>query len=172
MGLFDSIAGNVLGSVLGGNQNGGSNPLGSLLGSIMGGASSEKEATSAIGSVINASGGLGGLVEKAKSMGMGDVVGSWIGKGENQPISADQATQLLGNEAVQGVASKFGLDLKQVAPLIAGMLPVIIDKLTPHGEIKPDEHSGDALTSAIGGLLQGGGLQSILGSVLGGQKPA
>lgn len=171
MGLFDSIAGNVLGSVLGGNQQGRGNPLGGLLGALLSGASAQ-EAPSAISSVINASGGIGGLLEKAKSMGLGDVVGSWIGKGENQPISASQATQLLGSDAVKDVAAKFGLNLDQVSPLVAGMLPVIIDKLTPHGEVKPDEHSGDALTSAISGMMQGGGLQDILGSVLSGQKTA
>jgi uncharacterized protein YidB (DUF937 family) len=170
MGLFDSIAGNLLGSVLGGNQQGG-NPLGSLLGSILSGKT-EQEAPAAISGVINASGGIGGLLEKAKGMGLGDVVGSWIGKGENQPINADQATQLLGNDAVKQVATKFGLNLDQVAPLVAGMLPVIIDKLTPHGEVDHAQHSGDALTNAIGGLLQGGGLQNILGAVLSGQKPA
>lgn len=171
MGLFDSIAGNVLGSVLGGNQQGGGNPLGGLLGTLLSGSAAQ-DAPSAISSVINASGGIGGLLEKAKSMGLGDVVGSWIGKGENQPISASQATQLLGSDAVKDVAAKFGLNLDQVSPLIAGMLPVIIDKLTPHGEVNADQHSGDALTSAISGLMQGGGLQDILGSVLGGQKPA
>ena len=145
--------------------------MGGLLGTLLGGAGAQ-EAPSAISSVINASGGVGGLLEKAKSMGLGDVVGSWVGKGENQPISASQATQLLGSDAVKDVAAKFGLNLDQVSPLIAGMLPVIIDKLTPHGEVKPDADSGDALTGAISGLMQGGGLQDILGAVLSGQKPA
>ncbi len=172
MGLFDSIAGNVLGSVLGGQQGGGNNPLGNILGAVLSGGS-QQEASSAVGNIINASGGIGGLLEKAKSMGMGDVVGSWIGKGENQPIDADQATQLLGEDAVAGVASKFGLDMKQAGPLIAAMLPVIIDKLTPHGEVNPEQHSGEGLQNAVSGLLSGGGLSSILASIMGGGgKPA
>lgn len=170
MGLFDSIAGNVLGSVLGGNSSGGS-PLAGILGSLLGG-SAEREAPAAISSVINASGGIGGLLQKAQSMGLGDIVSSWIGTGQNQPINASQATQLLGSDALQQVAAKFGLNLDQVAPLVSGMLPQIIDKLTPTGQVDPAQHSGDALTSAISGVLQGGGLQNILSSVLGGQQPS
>ncbi len=172
MGLFDSIAGNVLGSVLGGNKDGGSNPLGSILGAVMSGAGNHQEATSALGGILNAAGGIGGLMQKAQSMGLGDVVGSWVGKGANQAISGDQVTQLLGSDAVGGIASKFGIDMAQAAPLIASMLPVIIDKLTPHGEVTEEAHSGDALQSALGGLLGGGGLSSILGAVMGGNKPA
>ena len=169
MGLFDSIAGNVLGSMLGGNQ-GGSNPLSSLLGAVLGGGPSQQEATSALGGLINSAGGLDGLMQRAQTMGLGDVVGSWVGTGENKAINGDQVVQLLGGDAVQGLAGKFGLNLQQVAPLIAMMLPVIIDKLTPQGQVAPEANSGDGLQSALSGLLGGGGLQSLIGSVLGGPK--
>jgi uncharacterized protein YidB (DUF937 family) len=106
-------------------------------------------------------------------MGLGDVVNSWIGKGPNQPISGGQATQLLGKDAIEGVASKFGLDLSQAEPLIASMLPVIIDKLTPHGDVNEEEHSGEGLQTSLSGLFSGSGLSSILGSLMGGgSKPA
>lgn len=172
MGLFDSIAGNLLGGMLGGNQ-GGSNPLGSLLGGLMGGAVDHQGAASTIGDVINSSGGISGLLQKAQSMGLGNVVSSWIGTGANQSISGDEVTQLLGGDAVRAAAAKFGLNVEQAKPLIASMLPVIIDKLTPRGEATDAEHSGDALQSALSGLLSNGGLQNILTSVLsGGARPA
>jgi uncharacterized protein YidB (DUF937 family) len=153
--------------MLGGNSAS-AGGLGNLLGGLLSGAN-HQEAASTVSSVINAHGGIGGLLEKAKSVGLGDAVNSWIGKGENQSINADQVTQLLGNETVQGIASKFGLNLQQAGPLLASMLPVIIDKLTPHGEVHPDQHSGAGLETAVSGLLQGGGLASILGGLMGGK---
>jgi len=127
MGLFDSIAGNVLGSVLGGNQDG-SNPLASVIGSVMSG---KADLGGSMSTILNESGGLEGLKQKAEQMGLGSVVGSWIGTGENQPISGDQAVSLLGQDTVQQMAQKFGIDLGQAGPLIATVLPLIIDKLRP-----------------------------------------
>jgi uncharacterized protein YidB (DUF937 family) len=165
MGLFDSIAGNVLGSVLGGNQDG-SNPLASVIGSVMSG---KADLGGSMSTVLNQSGGLDGLMQKAEQMGLGGVVGSWIGTGANQPISGDQAVSLLGQDNVQQMAQKFGIDLGQAGPLIATVLPLIIDKLTPKGTVEPGASQGAGLEQAIGGLMSGGGLTSILGSLMGGK---
>lgn len=165
MGLFDSIAGNVLGSVLGGNQDN-RNPLASVIGSVMSG---KADLGATMSTVLNQSGGLEGLKQKAEQMGIGSVVGSWIGTGENQPISSDQAVSLLGQENVQQMAQKFGIDLGQAGPLIATVLPLIIDKLTPKGAVEPGASQGAGLEEAIGGLMSGGGLTSILGSLMGGK---
>jgi len=167
MGLFDSIAGNLMGSILGG-QNGG---LGKLASDMMSG--NHGETSSALSGLLGSVGGIQGLVQKANEAGLGGVVSSWVGSGPNQPIDASQVTQLLGNETVKGIATKFGLDVNQAAPLVASMLPVIIDKLTPHGEIPADGgHSAEAIQSVLGGLTSGGGLTSLLGGLLGGNKPA
>ena len=53
-------------------------------------------------------GGLGGLADKFSQAGLGDVLGSWIGGGQNQPISGDQVTQVLGSDALSGIASQAG----------------------------------------------------------------
>ena len=165
MGLFDSIAGNVLGSVLGGNQDG-NNPLASVIGSVMSG---KADLGGSMSAVLNQAGGLEGLKQKAEQMGLGSMVGSWIGTGENQPISGDQAVSLLGQDTVQQMAQKFGIDLGQAGPLIATVLPLIIDKLTPKGAVEPGASQGAGLEQAIGGLMSGGGLASILGGLMGGK---
>ena len=65
MGLFDSVLSAVSGQIQ--QQGGLANVLGGLLAN-----NSEL-------------GGLNGLVDKFKQAGLGDVVGSWIGSGENAP---------------------------------------------------------------------------------------
>jgi uncharacterized protein YidB (DUF937 family) len=100
-------------------------------------------------------GGLNGLVTKFNQAGLGDVVGSWIGSGENQPISADQMTQVLGNDTLARAASQLGLDPSQLSGQLSAMLPGLIDKLTPNGAA-PAGGLGNAgdLLGMLGGLLQ------------------
>ena len=168
MGLFDSIAGNLLGSVLGGGQSG--SGLAKLASDVMSG--NHGELSTEVSGLLASVGGIDGLVQKAQQGGLGEVVGSWVGTGANQPISSEQVTQLLGSDVIQHVASRFGIDVNQAAPLVATMLPAIIDRLTPNGQVSPDAHNLDAVHAAIGGLVQGGGLMKLLGGLLGGSKPA
>ena len=101
MGLLESVLGQVLGAVgqAQPQQHGGLAGFGGDLGGIAG----------ALGGLLanNGSlGGLGGLVSKFEQAGMGDVIGSWIGKGDNAPISGNQLGDVLGGDAISGIASK------------------------------------------------------------------
>jgi uncharacterized protein YidB (DUF937 family) len=172
MGLFDSIAGKVLGNVLGGGQAQGAAggvDLGGILGAVMGGQGGAGGAAGVLGSVLTQAGGIDGLADKFKQGGLGDVFSSWVGTGANQPVSGEQVQQVLGADAVSGVAEKLGINVQQLLPMLAQFLPVIIDKLSPKGEIDPATSQGAGLESALGGLLSGGGLTSILGAVMGGK---
>jgi uncharacterized protein YidB (DUF937 family) len=73
-----SMLGNILGSVLSsmGQQGGGMGALASAAGSLLANDGEH--------------GGLGGLIGKFQQAGLGDIVGSWVGSGQNMPISADQ----------------------------------------------------------------------------------
>ncbi|WP_217566486.1 YidB family protein [Streptomyces sp. GbtcB7] len=97
--------GGLLGGLLGGSGQGGSggtggscagNILGALLGALGGGG--------------QAAGGnpLGGLLDMLTKSGLMDQAQSWIGTGENKPVSGEQ---------------------------IAQHLPQAVDKLTPSGEL-------------------------------------
>jgi uncharacterized protein YidB (DUF937 family) len=101
-------------------------------------------------------GGLNGLVEKFNQAGLGDVVQSWIGTGQNQPISGDQLANVLGDDVLGQAASKLGMDPAQLSGQLSAMLPGLIDKLTPHGAAPADGlgNSGD-LMGMLGGLLAG-----------------
>jgi len=82
-------------------------------------------------------GGLSGLVESFKQQGLGGVVQSWISTGPNQPITAAQIQQVLGNEKLQAFAAAHNIDMNQVSAQLATVLPMVVDKLTPQGTVPP-----------------------------------
>ena len=90
-------------------------------------------------------GGLGGLLESFKNKGLGDIIGSWISTGENQPITAGQLEQVIGSERIQQIAEKIGMSPEQISEGLANTLPQIIDKLTPEGTVP----EGDLLQSGL-----------------------
>ena len=93
-------------------------------------------------------GGLGGLVKSFETAGLGGLAQSWISKGANLPISADQIQAVLHSSAVAGIAQKLGVDPNTAADQIAQFLPQIIDHLTPDGQAPADGGLG-----ALGDLL-------------------
>lgn len=103
--------------------------------------------------LINNSGGLENLVSAFRDKGLGDAVASWIGTGQNLPISSAQLQSVLGNEQVEAIAQKLGLSTPDVAQKLATLLPQVIDKLTPDGQL-PENHllaQGLALLKGLGG---------------------
>ena len=136
MGLFDDVAGKVMGGMRGGQ--GGS---GNLLGMVT--------------ELIQQSGGLSGLLQKFEGAGMGDLVSSWVGNGENQPVEAGQVSAALGGDTLNHLASKFGVDAGEVSGMLAQVLPQAVDGLTPNGEVDdstPVSESG--LAGMLGGLFK------------------
>lgn len=154
MGLLDSVLGQVLGG-LGTQQS----PQGGAAGAT-GGLGDMGAIAGALGGLLannGSQGGLGGLVSKFEQAGMGDVIGSWIGKGDNAPISGGQLGNVLGSDAISSIASKLGVNATTLLPMLAAMLPQLINQLTPHGKA-PEEGLGthDDLLASLSGLLQKG----------------
>jgi uncharacterized protein YidB (DUF937 family) len=79
-------------------------------------------------------GGLQGMVQQFQSNGLGEIVNSWVGSGANQPISGDQIAQVVGQDRLNEIASKLGMQPDQISGLIAQHLPGVIDKMTPAGQ--------------------------------------
>lgn len=78
-------------------------------------------------------GGLQGLIQQFHTNGLSDLVSSWLGPGENQPISGDQISKVIGQDRLAAIASKFGMQPDQISGLVAQHLPGIISKLTSSG---------------------------------------
>lgn len=137
MGLFDTI----LGSVLGGSQNSGQTALVNAVVQLV--------ANKAGG------GGLGGLVGALTQGGLGDVAKSWVGTGQNLPVSADQLQRALGGGGgnsggglLAQLAQQAGLSQGDAASSLSQFLPGLVDKLTPDGQI-PQQ---DTLEKLLGSL--------------------
>jgi uncharacterized protein YidB (DUF937 family) len=79
--------------------------------------------------------GLGGLIDMFNQKGLGDVVQSWVSTGQNLPISADQIQAVLGSAQVQALAAKAGIDPQMASAAIARILPQLVDRATPNGQL-------------------------------------
>lgn len=125
MGLFDSVAGAVLGK-LGGDK-------GTMVQVAM--------------DLFTQNGGLAGVLEKFKTGGFAEQADSWVSKGENLPITAEQITQVLGSGTITNISNKLGMNPDEVSAKIAEYLPQVIDKMTPDGEVNAG--SGNLLTAVL-----------------------
>ncbi|TNF45225.1 MAG: DUF937 domain-containing protein [Epsilonproteobacteria bacterium] len=82
--------------------------------------------------VGNGAGGLdlvkfvGGLSQN----GLGEIVGSWLGNGENKSISIEQITTLLGSDNIAAFASELGISQESAANALAETVPQVVDKAT------------------------------------------
>ena len=110
-----------------------------------------KAALSLLGSQGGTS-GLGGVLSSLQSNGLGDAVSSWLSTGANKPVSAEQVHSALGTEKVQQFATQAGLSGTEASAALAGLLPGLVDKLSPNGKL-PDTQG---IESLIGKFLGGG----------------
>jgi uncharacterized protein YidB (DUF937 family) len=134
MGLLDSILSAVSGK---GDTSGGANPLVGILSGL-----------------LTQSGGLQGLANKFSQSGQGDAFSSWVGMGENQPVSSNQIQEALGSDQVRAIAARMGVDPNLASNFLAEYLPKIVDKLTPAGKIDPAADHQQGLAALLPSLLQ------------------
>lgn len=95
----------------------------------------------ALGSLLGGENGLdlGSLVSGLSQNGLGEVVGSWLGSGENLPISAESITDLLGSDKVSEFASSLGLSDESAKSALADALPNVVDQATSGGNSIVDD---------------------------------
>ena len=67
--------------------------------------------------------------------GLGSLVSSWVSTGQNLPISADQIQHALGSDQVKELAAKAGISPEAASSHLAQLLPMLVDKLTPNGQV-------------------------------------
>jgi uncharacterized protein YidB (DUF937 family) len=79
--------------------------------------------------------GLGGLLGKLQNGGLADVAKSWVGTGQNQPVSPGQLGPALGPDIIKTLAQKTGLSEEELTKQLSQVLPGVVDKLTPAGRL-------------------------------------
>ncbi len=112
---------NLLGGLLGGSGGAGG-ALGSLLGGSKGGASPLTALLPVVTGML-AGGGLGKIMSGLQAAGLEDKAKSWVSKGENHPLSADEVKRVVPAEKIAEVAQKAGVSHDDAAGLIAQALP-------------------------------------------------
>jgi uncharacterized protein YidB (DUF937 family) len=120
MGLFDAIVGQVSSTLVNTGTSGGQGGLMDIVSGLINNPQT---------------GGIEGLVKSFQDKGLGDAMASWIGTGVNQAISGEQIRHVLGSEQVQALAQKFGLSSTDMTEGLSRLLPEVIDKLTPNGQV-------------------------------------
>jgi uncharacterized protein YidB (DUF937 family) len=141
---MSNLLGSILSQVLGGGgRAGGTDPLMAVLAQVLGGGG---QAGSQSG------GGLDQLLQQLQGAGMGRELDSWISKGDNLPVTADQLSQALGQERMNDMARQAGMESGGFGDLLAQVLPQAIDRMSPDGRL-PEPSSLDAAMADIGRML-------------------
>jgi uncharacterized protein YidB (DUF937 family) len=96
-------------------------------------------------------GGLQGLVASFEQQGLGHLIGSWIGTGENLAITPDEVHSVLGAAQIEAVAQKVGLTPADVTNQLAGLLPHAVDSVT-QGGVVPQGSALDEAVNLLGAL--------------------
>lgn len=104
------------------------------------GRSSNPVVNAVIQMIQNQPGGVSGLLQRFQEKGLGELVNSWVSTGQNLPLSPDQVQHVLGTEQVQEVAANAGIPAGLASSKLAEFLPMIVDKLTPNGQM-PEQGS-------------------------------
>ena len=131
MGLLDQ----VIGGLMGGGSGGNASPMGGVLSSLLGGGGQQQSPAGGIGGM---GGGIGGLVSMFEQAGLGHIAQSWVGNGQNQPVSPDQLQSVLGQDRVQSMASQSGMQPQDFLSQLSQHLPNAVSGMTPDGRV-PDE---------------------------------
>ncbi|MEN5066501.1 YidB family protein [Achromobacter aegrifaciens] len=133
MSLLDTLA-----SMAGGGQQGGS---ASLLPAL-------------IEQLNKYPGGLTGLIASFQKGGLSEIVASWVGTGQNMPVSADQLGSVLDPGVVNELAAKTGQDTDSVLGSLSSLLPQLVDKATPNGEVQGEQQFNPAdLLASLSGIF-------------------
>ena len=113
--------------------------LGQAVGGMMGNQAGQNPLLQAVAGLLgkdSGMGGLTGLVQAFQKNGLGELVNSWVSTGPNLPASANQIEQGLGGDLLNQLAGKAGLSSGAASSQLAGLLPDLVDKLTPNGKIE------------------------------------
>lgn len=119
-------------------------------------ASAQRQSRSLIEGLLDmlqddSTGGIEGIRNRAQRQGLSDIISSWIGTGQNRPITPDQVTDVLGRERVEALSQRAGIPASEGANVLSQFLPELIDKLTPEGHVPQKGQM-----STIGKVLLGG----------------
>lgn len=141
MGLLDNMLGAATQALGQSQQGGGPDWVGLISGLLANGT---------------AHGGLAGLLQQLQAGGLGDQVQSWISTGANLPVSGSQIGGALGGAGglLAQLAQQAGVSHAEAGDQLSQLLPQIVDRLTPNGQLPQGGAGGlGDIAGMLGGLL-------------------
>jgi uncharacterized protein YidB (DUF937 family) len=120
----------------------GSGGLGDLLGGLLGGGAA------------GGAGGLGDLLQRVQQAGYGEQAQSWVGTGQNLPVSPDVIGQIFGSGGLSQIARQAGLSEQETSEGLSQLLPDVVDRFTPGGQV-PDLDQLSASVEALARQFRG-----------------
>lgn len=96
---------------------------------------------------------LAGITDKLKEGGLGEQLSSWLGDGDNAPVSADQLTNALGADKIGEMASKLGVDAGAAAETLSQAMPSLLDKFSSGGNLLESVTGGSDPMDLVKGLF-------------------
>lgn len=134
-----------------------------------------EEILGALGGGRGGAEGLDGVLNQLRAAGFGPQLDSWIGTGANAPVGPEEMRQTFGDDRLRALGDRMGMGGGALAAILAQLLPLLIDRLSPQGRMPRNDAElgaqGGGLGEILGGILGGGGLGSVLGGILGGGMP-
>ncbi|MGV6858991.1 MAG: YidB family protein [bacterium] len=85
---------------------------------------------------------LQGLVGMFQEKGLGSIVESWLGDGDNEAVSPEQLKEVVGSDKIAELAQQFGGDEDSLLGGLSEALPQLVDKSS----------SGGSLLDSVGGI--------------------
>jgi uncharacterized protein YidB (DUF937 family) len=135
MGLLDGILGNVISSL----GQGSNNPLVHVATQML---TQQGQ---------NGQSGLASIVSQFQQGGLGNLADSWVGTGQNLPVSGDQISQILGSGKLGEIASQLGISSGDAANGLSQILPELINQATPNGQMP---QTADLISNALSAFLK------------------
>lgn len=121
MNFLDGLLGDVLKGALGGNVN----------------PNQQQQMPDVFGRMFEntPAGGIGGILKQLQDAGLDRQIASWLGNGQNLPVTPTQIRDALGNEQVRQIAQQFGIPIDDLLRLLSQFLPGAVDQMSPNGEL-------------------------------------
>lgn len=125
--------GDLLGGILGGGARGGSLDSGGLGGNPM-----LRMLLPLVASLLM-NGGLQKILGRLQQSGKGSTGQSWVSAGPNQPVDGADIRAALDERELSDIAQQLGVSEDEAADAVALVLPDVVDKATPAGELPEDD---------------------------------
>jgi uncharacterized protein YidB (DUF937 family) len=118
-----------------GGAQAGAGGLGDILGQVLGGS--------------RGAGGLGELLEQFQHAGFADQVRSWVSTGQNRPIPPEAVEKVFGRGGLAEIARRAGVSEEDASTGLSQLMPEVVDRLTPDGQLPDDSSLLDSVDSFI-----------------------